>query len=74
MPKLRVLSGREVSAILTAQGFAFARQKGSHMMMVEKVEGGSIIIPIPDHKEIAVGTLSDIIRQSRLPRDLFETK
>jgi predicted RNA binding protein YcfA (HicA-like mRNA interferase family) len=33
----------------------------------------TITIPVPEHKEIALGTLQSIIRQSELARELFET-
>jgi len=39
MPKLRVLSGREVRAILEANGFIFMRQRGSHMLMESVTDG-----------------------------------
>ena len=74
MTKLRVLSGREVCSILNQQGFAEVRRKGSHIVMQRRVEGTTITVPVPDHKEIRVGTLLSIIRQSRLPREIFETE
>jgi predicted RNA binding protein YcfA (HicA-like mRNA interferase family) len=37
------------------------------------VDGLSTTIPVPDHRELKVGTLQSIIRQSGLPRSLFET-
>ncbi len=77
MGRLKVLSGREVRAILEAQDFVYARQKGSHMMMMlrHEFEDGTVqtlTVPVPDHKEVAIGTLGDIIRRSQLPRNLFE--
>jgi predicted RNA binding protein YcfA (HicA-like mRNA interferase family) len=72
--KLRVLSGREVCSILNQQGFTEVRRKGSHIVMQRRVEGTTITVPVPDHKEIRVGTLLSIIRQSRLPREIFETE
>ncbi len=72
MGKLKVLSGREVRAILESHGFVYARQKGSHMMMVLRLEETTITVPVPDHKELRIGTLSDIVRQSGLGRELFE--
>ena len=74
MPRLQVLSGREVRAILEAHGFHFARQKGSHMMLQKEIEGSTVTVPVPDHKEVAIGTLSNIIRRSQLPRELFEVQ
>lgn len=72
MGRLRVLSGREACRILEAQGFAEVRRRGSHIVMQRRIESGTITVPIPDHRELAVGTLLSIIRQSRVPRSLFE--
>ncbi len=74
MPKLRVLSGREVSKILAQNGFVTVRQKGSHIIMQKKQGNSTITVPVPDHAELKTGTLLGIIRQSGLPRSLFETK
>ena len=74
MPKLRILSGREVCRILESQGFVAVRQLGSHIVMQKKVENSTITVPVPDHKEIRPGTLRSIIRQSGLPRRLFEVR
>jgi predicted RNA binding protein YcfA (HicA-like mRNA interferase family) len=41
---------------------------------MQKKEGASTItVPVPLHKELKPGTLGSIIRQSQLPRTLFET-
>jgi predicted RNA binding protein YcfA (HicA-like mRNA interferase family) len=32
----------------------------------------TLTVPVPDHNEIKIGTLLSIIRQSGLPRNLFE--
>ena len=72
MSRLRVLSGREVCNILAGQGFEEVRRKGSHIIMQKKEEDTTITVPVPDHGELRVGTLSGIIRQSGLPRSLFE--
>lgn len=74
MPKLRVLSGKETCKILAQHGFEKARQKGSHIIMQKQVGHSTITIPVPDHSELKTGTLLGIIRQSELPRSLFETK
>ena len=73
MPKLRRLSGKETCKILEKHGFVNVRQKGSHIIM-QKEEGSSTrTVPVPNHDELKVGTLLGIIRQSGLPRELFET-
>jgi predicted RNA binding protein YcfA (HicA-like mRNA interferase family) len=72
--RLRVLSGREVCAILATHGFAQVRRRGSHVVMQRTAEGTTTTVPVPDHAEIRVGTLQSIIRQSGLPRGAFETE
>ena len=73
MGKLRVLSGREVCKILEAAGFSTVRQRGSHIVMQKAAEGTTTTVPVPDHPELKIGTLSSIIRQSGLARSLFES-
>lgn len=73
MPKLRVLSGREVCALLAAHGFVEVRRRGSHVIMQRAGADGTITVPVPDHSEIRIGTLLSILRQSGIPRTDFET-
>lgn len=72
MGKLRVLSGREVCAILERHGFQQVRQRGSHIVMQRMTDEGTVTVPVPDHDELRVGTLRSIIRQSGVPRSEFE--
>jgi len=74
LPKLRQMSGREVCAVREANGFLLVRQKGSHRIMQKRLPDTTITIPVPDHRELRIGTLLSIIRQSSLPRSLFETE
>lgn len=74
MPKLRVLSGSQVCQIMSKHGFLQVRQKGSHIIMQKKEGNTTITVPVPDHAELRIGTLLGIIRQSDLPRSLFESK
>jgi predicted RNA binding protein YcfA (HicA-like mRNA interferase family) len=74
VPKLRVLSGKEVCKIMSKHGFIEVRRKGSHIIMQKKEGNTTITVPVPDHEELRIGTLSGIIRQSGLPRSLFEAK
>jgi predicted RNA binding protein YcfA (HicA-like mRNA interferase family) len=68
---MRTLSGKEVCAILKKHGFEQVRQRGSHIIMQRQAEGSTITVPVPDHKELRIGTLLSIIRQSQLDRSLF---
>lgn len=54
-------------------GFVEVRRRGSHIVMLKRTADTTITIPIPDHKELRTGTLQAIIRQSQLPRELFQT-
>ena len=74
MGNLRVLSGRQLCALLEAHGFVQVRQKGSHIVMQLTIADGSITVPVPDHREIRIGTLMSIIRQSGISKSVFETK
>ncbi len=73
MPKLRVLSGRDVLRILERHGFVQVRRRGSHVVMQRRSETTTTTVPVPDHGEVARGTLLAILRQSGVPREEFET-
>jgi predicted RNA binding protein YcfA (HicA-like mRNA interferase family) len=68
MPKLRVLSGRELCHLLEQNGFQNVRQRGSHVIMRKD----RVSFPVQLHRTIDRGTLAAIIRQSGLPRSIFE--
>ena len=72
MPKLGVFSGAELCRILGQQGFTAVRQRGSHVVMQQQTVSGTVTVPVPMHREIRIGTLQSIIRQSGLPRSEFE--
>jgi len=72
MGKLLLFSGRDVCQILARHGFMEVRRKGSHVVMQKVISGGTITVPVPDHKELKTGTLLSIIRQSGIPRSEFE--
>lgn len=42
--------------------------------MQRRTNDSTITVPVPNHKEIRIGTLQSIIRQSGLPRELFEVR
>lgn len=73
MGRLRVLSGLEICQILEERGFVVVRQKGSHRIMQKRADGTTLTVPVPLHNPMRKGTLLSIIRQSALPKTLFET-
>ncbi|MEO5914609.1 MAG: type II toxin-antitoxin system HicA family toxin [Luteolibacter sp.] len=56
--------------ILTANGFHFVSQRGSHAKY-RNDQGSTVIVPHP-RKDIPIGTLLSMIRQSGLPKSLFD--
>ena len=60
MPKLPVVSGRTFVKALSQLGWEFVRQRGSHMILVK--EGSIVSLSVPDHKELAKGTLRSLLR------------
>lgn len=72
MGKLRVLSGSEVCRILAENGSKLVLQRGSHASMQKTIAGPTVTVPVPLHDELKIGTLLSVIRQSGLPRSLFE--
>ena len=71
--KLKIFSGKEVCRILSIHGFMMIRQKGSHIIMQKKTGESTTTVPVPNHKEIKIGTLQSIIRQSGVSRENFES-
>lgn len=43
------------------------------MIMQRLTESTTITVVVPNYRELRIGTLQSIIRQSGLPRHLFET-
>ena len=72
MGKFRIFSGKELCKLLEKNEFKKVRQRGSHIVMQKRTQTSTITVPIPNHSTIRIGTLQSIIRQSQLPRDLFE--
>ncbi len=62
--KLPVVSGKEVIKAFSKAGFGIVGRKGSHVRMRKISDGKAVILIIPDHRELAIGTLKDIIKQS----------
>ncbi len=69
MPTLPNLSGKAVVKAFERDGWTQARQRGSHVVMVK--DGSMATLSVPDHKEVAKGTLRSLIRASGLSVDEF---
>ena len=71
MPKLGVFSGAEICAILESEGFREVRQRGSHVVMQKRTDTETTTVPVPNHREVKIGTLQSIIRQSGVKKERF---
>ena len=69
MPQLPCLSGRDVVRVFQSFGWSIARQRGSHIVMVK--DGEPATLSIPDHREIAKGTMRSLIHSANLTIDQF---
>jgi predicted RNA binding protein YcfA (HicA-like mRNA interferase family) len=68
---LPVVSGRKAIKALTKAGFKVAGRKGSHIKLKNKVNGKVFVVIVPDHAELARGTLKSILRQANITREAF---
>jgi predicted RNA binding protein YcfA (HicA-like mRNA interferase family) len=62
------VSGRELVGALESVGYVTDRQKGSHIVL-RHTEPPYRRVTVPDHKEVAKGTLRAILRQVGLTPD-----
>lgn len=69
MASLPTLSGRDVVKTFAKDGWQMARQRGSHMILVKTSHMATL--SVPDHREVAKGTLRSLIRSSGLTVEAF---
>ncbi len=69
MPNLPRLNGRAVVKAFQRHGWELVRQRGSHMILVK--DGSWATLSVPDHREVALGTLRSLIRASGLTVEEF---
>ncbi len=63
------MSGRTDVKAFERDGWKLARQKGSHVILVKT--GSWATLSVPDHRELAPGTLRSLIRASGLTVEQF---
>lgn len=61
--KLPVVSGKQLIKALQKLGYTFVRQRGDHVRLKKVTDSGVHSITVPNHKEIAKGTLNDILNR-----------
>ena len=70
MPKLPVISGKECVKALKKAGYEEDHQTGSHIILRHK-DPPHRRLTVPNHKEIAKGTLKSILKDAGLSVDEF---
>jgi len=71
MPKLPILSSKEVIKALRKAGFEYApkRGKGSHTALFRKAGSKTLLVIVPHKKHIPKGTLMAILDQAGISKD-----
>lgn len=69
MARLPRLSGREAVRVFGSLGWEKTRQSSSHIILVR--QGHQATLSVPDHKEVAAGTLRSLIRSAGLTVEEF---
>ncbi len=70
MPKL--YPARIILSALQRAGFIVISQKGSHIKLSKKQQEKVYTVIVPNHKEIAIGTFSSILKQAGMNKKEFE--
>ena len=69
MPPVPVLRPREVVRAFGKRGWRLVRQRGSHLILTKP--GSSVTLSVPDHDEVARGTLRALIAKAGMSLDEF---
>jgi predicted RNA binding protein YcfA (HicA-like mRNA interferase family) len=70
MPKR--YSAKQILKSLKNQGFTIISQRGSHIKLRGIIQGRLQTVIVPNHKQIATGTLSSILRQAHISKQDLE--
>ncbi len=70
MSRLPVLSGRDAVRALAKLGYTIDHQTGSHFILRQQ-QSPYRRLTVPDHRELAKGTLRALIRQAGLSVEAF---
>jgi predicted RNA binding protein YcfA (HicA-like mRNA interferase family) len=64
MQRLPRMTGRNVVRVFESLGWSIARQRSSHIILTRETHIATL--SVPDHKEVAKGTLRSLIRAADL--------
>lgn len=69
MARLPVMSGAKVVRAFERAGWGQDRRRGSHIVMLKT--GRNVSLSVPQHREVAPGTLRALIRAAGMTVDEF---
>ena len=70
MPKISPVDSNQLIKILGHQGFNVIRQKGSHVILINKAKT-RIVIPMHPGKDLKPGLIRAILREAGISREEF---
>jgi predicted RNA binding protein YcfA (HicA-like mRNA interferase family) len=71
MPKIKVVSWKILIKFLNKNWFLELRQKGSHVVLINKNKDLITIVPIHWNKDLWQGLICDILKQSWIDIDYY---
>jgi len=71
VPELKRVSGQQAIRALERLGFVQARQRGSHVVLRKDLPDEALGRVVPRHRELAIGTLRNILRQPQVTPQEF---
>ncbi len=71
MPRLPVVSGDEAIRAFQRAGYAFDRQRGSHVVLWHPQRKHGLAVPVHGSRPLPPGTLRALVRQADLTVEEF---
>lgn len=68
----KLYSARVILTTLQRAGFTILTQKGSHIKLCKVTPRITHTVIVPNHKEVAIGTFSSILRQAGMTKAEFQ--
>jgi len=68
--KIKRVSTKQMISFLETNGIYFHHKKGGHNVLIKK---GYLRVVVPDRKEIPIGTILAILRETNLSREEFSS-
>ena len=74
MQRLKKISGKNCVKILCNKfDFKVIRQRGSHIILCKETPSGKVGTVVPNHKELKIGTLKEILKLAKIKEEDFAT-